>query len=399
MVKFYKLIWLTCFVIGVGVISYNFGKQKAAKIGQDLDFSLLYTVREKLAGSYLEKDKMDPKQMSYGAIKGFVEALGDPYTVFLPPSENKASEDDLKGEFGGVGISLGYKDKNLAVMTTLPKTPAEQAQIQAGDLITKIVDKEKGVDKDTTGISLQEAVGLIRGKSGTNVTLQIYREGFEKPKEFVLTREVIDVPAVELTWKEYKGKQIAVVTLSKFSEKVYAQWPEKVEEILQKKATLGDKYAGIVLDLRNNPGGYLEASVQVASDFLKDGVVVSQQESNSRKTDFKVDLKRRNLVLDKMVVLVNGGSASAAEILAGALHDYGRAKLIGEKTFGKGTVQIPENFSDGSGIHITIAKWLLPSGKNIHKVGVDPDVEIKWSGDPKEKDKDMERVIETLLQS
>lgn len=399
MSKFYRLIWLVCFVAAVAVVSYNFGKQRSIKAGQDLDFSLLYTVREKLAGSYLEKDKMDSKQMSYGAIKGFVEALGDPYTVFLPPSENKASEDDLKGEFGGVGISLGYKDKNLAVMTTLPKTPAERAQIQSGDLITKIIDKEKGVDKDTTGISLQEAVGLIRGKSGTNVSLEIYREGFDKPKEFILSREVIDVPAVELTWKEYKGKQIAVVALNKFSEKVYTEWPEKVDEILQKKLALGDKYAGIVLDLRNNPGGYLEASVLVASDFLKDGVVVSQQESNGKKTDFKVDLKRRNLALDKMVVLVNGGSASAAEILAGALHDYNRAKLVGEKTFGKGTVQIPENFSDGSGIHITIAKWLLPSGRNIHKVGVDPDVEIKWSSDPKEKDKDMERVIETLLQS
>lgn len=399
MAKFYKLVWLFCLVCGVAVVSYNLGKQKSAKLGQDLDFSLLYTVREKLAGSYLDRDKMDPKQMSYGAIKGFVEALGDPYTVFLPPTENKASEDDLKGEFGGVGISLGYKDKNLAVMTTLPKTPAEKASIQAGDLITKIIDKEKNIDRDTSGISLQEAVSLIRGKSGSEVTLQVYREGFDKPKDFVLTREIIDVPAVELNWKEYKGKQAAIISLNKFSEKVYTEWPEKVEEIMQKKTSLGDKYAGIVLDLRNNPGGYLEASVLVASDFLKDGVVVSQQDSNGKKTDFKVDLKRRNLALDKLVVLVNGGSASAAEILAGALHDYNRAKLIGEKTFGKGTVQVPENFSDGSGIHITIAKWLLPSGKNIHKVGVDPDVELKWSSDPKEKDKDMDRVIDNLLQS
>lgn len=377
----------------VAVVSFNLGRTSGLKQQGDLDFSLLYKVRASLNRSFLEKDKMNFKDMTYGAISGFVASLGDPYTVFLPPSENKSSEEELKGEFGGVGISLGYVDRVLAVMTPLSKTPAERAGLKAKDLIIKIVDKENKVDKDTNGISLSEAVNLIRGKVGTKVTLTIAREGEAKPIEVELTREIINVPAVELTWKEYKGKKVAWINLYKFTEKVYEQWPEIVKDI---KAKNNDSnYGGIVLDLRNNPGGYLEASVLVASDFLRDGVVVTQQESSGKKQEYKVDKTRGGLLLDKMIVLVNGGSASASEILAGAIRDDQRAKLVGEKTFGKGTVQMPESFADGSGLHVTIAKWLLPSGKNIHKEGVMPDVELKWS---EKVEEDSAKAMDVLLE-
>jgi len=399
MVKIHNIIRQIAVLGIVAVIAYNVGSNrttKAINTKGDFDLSLLSTVRAKLASQYLEKDQLDDKKQMYGAVAGYVAALGDPYTVFLPPTENKLSEDDLKGEFGGVGISLGYKESRLAVMTPLAKTPAEVAGIKANDLIVKIIDKKKNVDKDTTGISLQEAVSLIRGEIGSEVVLSIYREGFDKPKDFSLVRQTINVPAVELAWKEYKGKTFALMTINKFSDKVYEEWPSFVNEVLEKKKELGSNYGGIALDLRNNPGGYLESSVLVASDFIKDGVVVTQQETGGKKTEYKVDPKRKKLLDDKMVVLINGGSASASEILAGALHDFKRAKLVGEKSFGKGTVQIPENFSDGSGIHITIAKWLLPSGKNIHKVGVEPDVEIKWGTDPKSEE-DLGKVFEEVL--
>ncbi len=397
MLKIYKVIILLSLFGAVSVISYNLGKERTGKVAEDLDFSLLYTVKGKLDRTFLEKDKLDGKAQTYGAIKGYVEALGDPYTVFLPPKENKLAEDDLKGEFGGVGISLGFKDSRLSVMTPLSKTPADRAGIKAGDLIVKIIDTKKKIDKDTNGISLQEAVGMIRGEIGTEVTLSIFREGFDKPKDFVLKRETINVPSLELSWKTYKDKDFAFVAINKFTEQLYKEWPETVDEIIAKKQVDGKKFGGIVLDLRNNPGGYLESSVMVASDFIKEGVVVTQEQAGGKKTEYRVDTRRRKLLEDKLVVLINGGSASASEILAGALRDFKRARLVGEKSFGKGTVQMPESFSDGSGIHITIAKWLLPSGKNIHKEGVLPDVEIKWTTDAKLVEEENQKVMEEVL--
>jgi carboxyl-terminal processing protease len=328
-----------------------------------------------------------------------VAALDDPYTVFLPPKENKSSNDDLAGKFGGVGIQLGYKEETLAVVAPLPKTPAENAGIEAGDLILKIVDEENNVDRDTVGISLQEAMTLIKGKVGSKVTLTLYREGKTETFDVTLTRDTIVVASTEWEWVEFEGKQVAWVRLYKFSEQTFKDWPEVVDKINEEKIKLGAKYGGIVLDLRNNPGGYLDASVLVASDFLEKGIVVTQESSNSRKENYEVDVRRRNLLKDKLVVLINGGSASAAEILAGSLRDHGRAKLVGGKSFGKGTVQEPVGFDDGSGLHVTIAKWLLPSGTNIHHDGVKPDVEIKYQAEKEEVkiDNQLKKALEVLL--
>jgi carboxyl-terminal processing protease len=397
------------------LVGYRLGERNGVigvnkSTGNQLDLSMMWQVKSRLEQLFLEKDKINDKQMEYGAIGGMVASLGDPYTVYLPPTDNKSANEDLAGEFGGVGISLGYKDKNLAVMSPLAKTPAEKAGILAGDLILKITDKIKNIDKETSGISLTEAVELIRGKIGTEVTLKMFREGKTGTFDITLKRENIVVPSIELEWKQKDGKEIAWIKLYKFTDRLYTEWTEVVDKINKEKA--GGKVAGIILDVRNNPGGFLQASVMVASDFLKDGVVVSQESSDGKKEDYPVDKTLGRLLNDKLVVLVNGGSASASEILAGALKEYKRANLVGEKTFGKGTVQQPEDFPDGSGLHVTIARWLLPNGVNIHKVGVEPDVTVVYeppvlpTGTPaasatkssvEPKDNQLDKAIEVLL--
>ena len=359
-----------------------------------LNLSLMWKVKDKLSQNFLEKEKMIDKEMEYGVIKGMVAALDDPYTVFLSPDENKSANEDLAGQFGGVGISLGYKDKTLAVMSPLPKSPAEKAGIKAGDLILKIIDKENNIDKETNDMALDEAVKLIRGKIGTEVTLKMFREGKMAAYDVVLKRDNIIVPSIELEWKEKNGKKVAWVKLYKFTETLFEEWPAKVVEINKEKEK--GNFGGIILDLRNNPGGFLQASVLVASDFIKSGTVVTQKSSNGKEEKYDVLPDMGNLLNDKLVVLINEGSASAAEILAGSIKDFKRAVLIGEKSFGKGTVQQPEDFLDGSGLHITIAKWLLPSGKNIHKEGITPDIEIK-SGDDLKNDLQLNKAIEVLL--
>lgn len=395
MKKIRNLVLLLTLVVVTSLVSYRVGEQSVrvgiTEAGQ-LDLSMMWKVKDKLAKMYLDRSKMEDKKMVYGAIQGMVASLDDPYTMFLPPKENKSANEDLAGEFGGVGIQLGYKEKNLAVMAPLAKTPAEKAGLQAGDLILKITDKANNVDKDTSGISLDEAVNLIRGKVGTEVTLKMYRESKKDTFDVNLKREPIVVPSSELVWKDQNGKKVAWVRLYKFSEQLYTDWPKIVDEIKSKNAD------GIVLDLRNNPGGFLQSAVMVASDFIKDGVVVSQESSDGSVQKYNVDQSRKQLLDKKLVVLVNGGSASASEILAGAIKDYNRGKLVGEKTFGKGTVQQPEDFSDGSGLHVTIARWLLPNGKNIHKVGVDPDVEVKYVANEKDLkvDNQLDKAIEVL---
>ena len=385
----------------VALVSYKIGQGNKiipSTLGQ-LDLSLMWKVKDKLSTDFLEKDNMDNVKMKYGAIQGMVASLGDPYTVFLPPEENKSANEDLAGEFGGVGISLGYsKDGILAVMSPLSGTPADKAGIKAGDLILKIVDKKNNIEKETTGISLTEAVNLIRGDIGTEVVLTMYRESNQKRFESTLKRDNIEVPGVELEWLTVDNKKIAWVKMSKFSEDLFTKWNEIVNMINNEKKVLGNNYAGIILDLRNNPGGYLQASVVVASDFIKDGVIVKQESTKGITQTYNVEKNRGNLLNDKLVVLINGGSASASEILAGALHDYKRASLVGVKTFGKGTVQQPEDFNDGSGLHLTIARWLLPSGKNIHKEGISPDIEIIESTDSAQKDVQLEKAKEVVLE-
>ncbi|OGD72245.1 hypothetical protein A3A84_02525 [Candidatus Collierbacteria bacterium RIFCSPLOWO2_01_FULL_50_23] len=377
------------------LVSYSFGKKAglAQGIAADgtpkADLTLFWDVWSRLENNYLDKKDLDPKKMVFGAIEGMTAALDDPYTSFFPPAENKRTKEDLSGEFSGVGIQLGFIDKTLAVMTPLPGNPAERAGIRAGDLILHIKDEANEVDKDTNGINLMDAVGYIRGKKGTSVTLTIYHEKDAKSKEITLVRDTINVPSVELTWVG-KDKKIAQIKVNRFGDKTLDEWDKAVSEYINKKGS------GIVLDLRNNPGGYLQRAIDLGSEFITSGTIVQQQGVDQTES-FGVDRPGR-LIGVPLVVLVNKGSASAAEILSGALKERLGVKLVGEKTFGKGTVQEVEDLPGGAGIHITIAKWNLPSGKNIHKEGIEPDVLIEYVADEKnpEKDNQLDRAVEVL---
>lgn len=348
-------------------------------LGKKADFALFWEVWRRLEKDYLEPTDIDPQQMVYGAIEGMTASLDDPYTTFLPPTDNQASREDLAGEFAGVGIQLGFIDKTLGVMSPLPDQPAEKAGIKAGDLILHIKDEQKKIDQDTDGMNLQEAVRIIRGTKGTKVTLTIFRENNGGAKEITLVRDMIMVPSVELKFVDEKGTEAeggkyAHLRVIRFGERTMEEWTESVDKILARK-----DLKGIVLDLRNNPGGFLQRAIDLASEFIGSGVIVKQA-GRVDSEDFNVN-RRGKLIGQKMVVLINRGSASASEILAGALRDRIGTKLVGEKSFGKGTVQEAQELAGGAGLHVTIAKWLLPSGVNIHKNGLDPDVEVKEASD------------------
>ncbi len=351
---------------------------------KNLDFSLFWRVWDNLSASYFDKTKLVPSQMVYGAIKGMVEAVGDPYTVFLPPSDNKISEEDLNGNFQGVGIQIGFKGTQLAVIAPLPESPAEKAGIKAGDLILGIKDDLKKVDQTTNGMTLPQAVALIRGQAGTKVTLALLREGSDKPLTIEVGRETINVPSVTVSY-EGENKQIAHIKVLKFGGETASEWTKALTEIKAKKVTQ------IILDLRNNPGGYLQGAIDLASDFVPKGTTVVIEDRGEKKTEYKTEVSPK-LTDVKTVILVNGGSASASEILAGALKDILKVKLIGEKTFGKGTIQEPQDLENGSGLHITIAKWLTPNGTWVNGNGLEPDAKVEDKSDTPEDEQLLEAI-------
>ena len=351
----------------------------------NLDFKLFWDTWDLLSSQYIERSAIDPKKLYYGAISGMVQAVGDPYTFFLTPEQQKSSKEELNGSFEGVGIQLGFnKNKRLVVIAPLSGTPAAQAGIKPEDIILKIEDK------DTTSITLPEAVSLIRGPKGTKVALTILSGEAGEPKEYTLTRDTIIVKSVEVSFENTNsGKEVAVVKLSRFGERTKDEWNKAVTEIQLKNPS------GLVLDVRNNPGGFLEGAVFIASEFLSDGIVV-KHESLEQKQDFEVN-KEGKLTSIPMVVLVNKGSASASEIVAGALQDHTRAQLVGEKTFGKGTIQEAQELEGGTGIHITVAKWLTPNGRWVNDTeGLEPDVIVEMDDEDKEKDRQLEKALELL---
>jgi carboxyl-terminal processing protease len=332
---------------------------------------------------YVEKDKIDQKKLIEGATAGMVNALDDPYSVYLTPSQNKDSKDDLEGKFEGVGMQLGFdKDKNIVVVAPIKDSPAEKAGMRAGDKIWMINEKE------TPGMSLPEAVSTIRGEKGTKVKLKIQHEGNPDLVDVEITRDTIYIKSVE--FETVGDNKIGHITINRFGDPTKTEWDEAVNQVLSKKL---DK---VIVDVRNNPGGYLDTAVYINSDFIE-GVVMQQEDYMGNKKKFD-NIHAPRLKNVKVIGLINKGSASASEIVAGGLQDSGRAKLVGEQSFGKGTIQEVEDLSEGAGIHITTAKWLLPTGKWIHKIGLKPDYEIKLSEDDitNKKDPQLDKAIELL---
>jgi len=325
------------------------------------DFGLFWQVWEKLKEFHVDGATAKDKDLVYGAVDGLVDSLKDPYTVFFPPAEAKKFEEDVRGSFGGIGAEIGVRDEQLTVIAPLKDSPAEKAGLLAKDKILAI----DGTPTD--GMSVTEAVTHIRGENGTEVTLTIIRNGWTAPKDFTIVRDEIRVPTLD--WDVKDG--ILHIKFYAFNQNAPNLFYRAIADGADRDAR------GLILDMRNNPGGYLDIAVYLAGWFLPKGsVVVTEDFRSGQDTVFTAD---GNGALKDFptVVLVNGGSASASEILAGALRDVRGIKLVGEKTFGKGTVQEVQDLKDGSTLKITIAKWLTPDGAAIEKNGLVPDYEIK----------------------
>lgn len=350
-------------------------------LSKDVEFSLLWDVWKLVKQDYVEKNTPDTK-LFYGALAGVVAALGDPYSVFFDPETAKRFDEELSGSFEGIGAEIGMKNNQIIIIAPLSGTPAEKAGLLAGDKIIAI-DK-----KSTANMSVDLAVSLIRGKGGTNVTLSIYRDGNSQEHDVIITRDTIQVASVK--W-EMKEGGVGYIKISHFNKDTLEKFKEAVKDLLAKKATK------LVIDLRNNPGGFLDTAVEVAGYWIDGKPAVIEKFDEKRKKEYRA--QSRAILKDiPTVVLVNQGSASASEIVAGALQDYERAKLVGMTTFGKGSVQDLKPLPDGSAVKITVAKWLTPKERSIHEVGIKPDfeVELKKEDIDSKKDPQMEKAMELL---
>ncbi|PIZ76813.1 MAG: S41 family peptidase [Parcubacteria group bacterium CG_4_10_14_0_2_um_filter_7_35_8] len=362
----------------------QFFSQGAGENASNLDFTLFWETWQTLKEKFIDKTKFDNQKMLYGAISGVVNSLKDPYTVFMDPEESKRFFEDVSGKFEGVGMEIGQKKGQLQIISPLEGTPAQKAGLRAGDKIIKI----DGIFANE--LTIDDAVGKIRGDKGTEITLTIFREGWNDTKEFKIVRDVIMVPS--LKW-EIKNDNIAYIKLYQFSEEAGYDFKKASLEILKSPAKR------IILDLRNNPGGYLEISKEIASLFLKKGSVVAIEDFGG-KTESKKYIADGNDIFSEfpIVVLINQGSASASEILAGALRDNRQIKLIGETSFGKGSVQEIKNLNNGSSLKVTVAKWLTPKGESISDHGLVPDIEIEITDKDYQDDKDpqLDKALEIL---
>ena len=349
---------------------------------ENVDFKLFWEVWNLVKDKYVDQPVLDTK-LFYGALSGMMAALGDPYSVFLDPETTGKFTQELSGTFSGIGAEIGIKKEQLVIIAPLPDTPAKRAGLKSTDAIL-MIDK-----KDTLGMPLDVAVFNIRGLKGTPVTLKIFRKGWKEPRDITIVREEIHVNPVRV--EELKNG-IIQLKITHFSEQLSGAFEQAVQDILAKNPK------GLILDLRNNPGGFFEGAVDVASEWIAENqVVVYQQDQSGKKQEFPASGPARFKDIPT-VVLVNEGSASASEIVAGALKDYQIAKVVGEKTFGKGSVQTFEQLRGGSAAKITVAHWLTPQGIQIDKEGIVPDLEVKMGKDDAENgdDPQLEKAVELL---
>ncbi len=345
----------------------------------DIDFSIFWKVWNILDDKYVKThgissstattsaESVSDQDRVYGAIKGMTASLGDPYTVFFTPQESQDFQDEISGNFDGVGMEVGINNNILTVISALKGTPAERAGIQPGDKIIKIDNTV------AAGISVDEAINLIKGPKGTAVDLTIQR-GQDKPFDVKIVRDVINIPTIDTTMRP---DGVFVISLYTFTADSPVLFRDALRQFVLSKSNK------LILDLRGNPGGYLDAAVDIASWFLPEGQVVVREnygpgkpEDISRSKGY--DIFNNNL---KFAILINGGSASASEILAGALSEYGKAKLVGTKSFGKGSVQELINITPDTALKVTVARWLTPSGKSISDGGLTPDLPVDITAD------------------
>jgi len=345
-----------------------------ASTTENVDFQPFWDAWNTINERYEGTDPVDAQTKVWGAIQGLADSLGDPYTVFLPPEDNEAFGELIGGSFGGVGMEIGKEDDVLVVMAPLKGTPAERAGVRAGDMIVEIGTTT------TNGLSVDEAVDLIRGEPGTSVDITFFREGETEPRELTIVREKIIVPTLD---SELRADGIFVISLYNFDAHATADFRQAIKEF---SATKSDK---LIIDVRGNPGGYLDAAVSIASYFLPEGeVIVRESIDGAEETVYRSKGYARTTKPLKMVVLVDGGSASASEILAGALQENNIAKLVGSQTFGKGSVQELISITGDTSLKLTIAQWLTPGGTSISKEGLTPDIIVERTAEDFEAEKD-----------
>ena len=382
--KIFVLIFCFLVIFGVG---FWVGKvQVVCKVcpPEKVDFSLLWEAWDKLQEKFVSPEKLDTQKMIYGAISGMVKSLDDPHTVFFSPEDTKKFMEDVSGRFEGIGAEIGERKGQIQIIAPLEGTPAQKAGLRAGDKIIKINDTL------AADLSVDEAVDLIRGPKGTEVILSIFREDWSSPKEIKIKRAIIEVPSIK--W-ELKDSDIAYIKLFQFSQNADADFQNAAIEIIRSPAKK------IILDLRNNPGGYLEISKEIGGWFLEKNqtVVIEDFRKSGDKKYYNAEGNSK-LLTYPMVVLINKGSASASEILAAALRDNRGVKLIGETSYGKGSVQELEKLRGGSTIKITVAKWLTPKGNLIDGVGLEPDIKVEMTDKDYDEDKDpqLDKALEMI---
>ncbi len=336
-------------------------KNAKGTASKNVDFSQFWDVWSKIQEKSVKRP-IDEKQMYYGAVSGLVASLGDPYSVFFTPQVATEFQEELAGSFSGIGAEVGAKDGRVVVVAPLPDSPAERADVRAGDFINSVDGKA------TAGLTVDEVVKQIRGPQGTSVTLVVERTDVKEPIKIVLKREKIELKSV-LT--QQLPNNVLLVTVTSFNDQTWPQFNQAISLAQSKKSQ------GIVVDLRNNPGGFFETAIDFASEWLDSGaVVVSERGADKTKRQDYTTTGNHRLKGIPTVVLVNGGSASASEIVAGALQDQGKAKIIGTKSFGKGSVQEYEELPDGSALKLTIALWYTPKDRSINELGITPDITI-----------------------
>lgn len=337
------------------------------------DFAIFWDAWQQIQNSYLRAGEVKSGEMIYGAAKGLVGSLDDPYSIFMDPAEARRFGEDINGNFGGIGAEIGLKNEQIVIIAPLKGSPAEKSGFMSGDKLYEINASS------TMGMSINEAVKKIRGPKGTGVTFLVGRTGREKPLTIKVVRDTIKIPVVEWVMKEGTIAHIQFYTFSEDSAAL-------VRKALQEAQVAGAK--GIVLDMRNNPGGYLDAAVAIAGYFVDAGTTIVFEEFRNGKRDTFLSQGTPIVKGMPLVILLNGGSASASEILAGALKDALGTQIVGEKSFGKGTVQELTALRGGAEIKLTIAHWILPKGAQIDKNGIVPDVEVKFTDADREKKRD-----------